>query len=74
MSEYLATLLVGAAAIYLAAGVLFAIPFVTRWSGRLDHAARNGSFGFRVLIFPASALLWPWLARRLLRSRAGTAG
>ena len=54
---------------YLAAGLLFAVPFVARWAGRLDPAARNGSLGFRLLILPGSALLWPWLLARVLRTR-----
>ncbi|HTL06008.1 MAG TPA: hypothetical protein VL241_09700 [Gemmatimonadales bacterium] len=54
---------------YLAAGLLFAVPFVARWAGRLDPAARSGSLGFRLLILPGSALLWPWLLARVLRTR-----
>jgi hypothetical protein len=54
---------------YLAVGVLFAIPFAARWAGRLDPAARVGSAGFRLLIVPGAALLWPYLTFRLARAR-----
>ena len=69
MGDRLATGLVVAAAAYLAAGLLFAVPFVARWAGRLDPAARAGTLGFRLLIVPGAALLWPWLLRRVVRSR-----
>jgi len=49
---------------HLAVGVLFAIPFVTRGVQRIDPAARDGSWGFRVLIVPGVALLWPLLVWR----------
>jgi hypothetical protein len=69
MSGGLAGVLVGVAEAYLTAGLLFAVPFVARWAGRLDPAARAGSLGFRLMILPGAALLWPLLARRLVRSR-----
>ena len=69
MPEGLARLLVLMAAGYLAAGALFAIPFAARWAGRLDPAARAGTWGFRLLIVPGSVLLWPLLAVRLGRTR-----
>jgi uncharacterized membrane protein YfcA len=69
MSGGLAGVLVGVAAAYLTAGFLFAVPFVARWAGRLDPAARAGTLGFRLLILPGAALLWPLLARRVVRSR-----
>jgi uncharacterized membrane protein YfcA len=69
MSEGLAGALLGALSAYLAVGVLFAIPFAARWAGRLDPAARVGSVGFRLLIIPGAALLWPYLAFRLARTR-----
>ncbi|MGH7561767.1 MAG: hypothetical protein ACRENB_12205 [Gemmatimonadales bacterium] len=67
MSLHIARWLVLAAAVYLAAGLLFAVPFALRWVGRLDPAARAGTWGFRLLIIPGTVLLWPLLARRLLR-------
>ena len=51
---------------YGALGVLFALAFVTTGVKRIDSQARNSGFGFRVLIFPGSAALWPILFRRWL--------
>ncbi|QDV06998.1 hypothetical protein Poly30_25170 [Planctomycetes bacterium Poly30] len=56
--------ILGALSVYLALGVLFAIPFVLVGAGRLDPDARQGTWGFRVLIFPGATLLWPLLAKR----------
>lgn len=66
MSEAAALLVVRALEAYLAVGLLFAVPFVTRWVGRTDSRAHEGSRGFRLLIVPGTTLLWPLLARRLL--------
>ena len=53
--------------IYFAIGLLFAVLFVWRGAGVIDPAALEGTIGFRLLILPASALLWPLLLRRWLR-------
>ena len=53
---------------YLALGVLFALVFAFRWVERIDPAARTGTHGFRLLILPGAAALWPLLACRLLRA------
>jgi hypothetical protein len=55
------------AEIYFAIGLLFALLFVWRGAAVIDPAAREGTFGFRLLILPASALLWPLLLRRWIR-------
>lgn len=67
MIESLATALVAAVGLYLAIGIVFALAFVTRGAGRIDPAAREGSWGFRLVILPGTAALWPLLARRWAR-------
>jgi len=54
---------------YVTLGVIFAVTFITRGVNHLDRSAKNGSWGFRVAIFPAAAILWPFLAIKL-RHRA----
>lgn len=49
---------------YLAFGVLFAAPFVLIGAGRVDSNALDGTWGFRLMIFPGAVLLWPLLAKR----------
>jgi hypothetical protein len=67
MPVSLAHAIVLVAGVYLAVGLAFALLFVTRWAGRVDPGARSGTIGFRLLIIPGSAILWPLLAHRLLR-------
>jgi len=62
-----AELAVLAVEIYFGVGILFAVVFVWRGVGSIDQAAQSGTLGFRLLILPASALLWPLLARRWWR-------
>lgn len=57
----------GIVGVYLAAGLLFAVPFVLTGVKRIDPHAAHGSWGFRVLIIPGTMFLWPLLARRWLR-------
>jgi hypothetical protein len=58
--------IVGAAGVYLGIGLLFAVVFAWRGVGRVDPAAAGGTPGFRVLIVPGAAALWPLLLRRWL--------
>jgi hypothetical protein len=53
--------------VYLAIGVLFAIAFVVRGCQRIDPAAEDGTIGFRILILPGAAALWPLLLSRWIK-------
>jgi hypothetical protein len=55
-------------AIYASAGFVFGIAFVTTGIARLDPAAKGSSWGFRVIILPGVAALWPWLLTRWVRA------
>ncbi|HVS64814.1 MAG TPA: hypothetical protein VMT85_15065 [Thermoanaerobaculia bacterium] len=63
----LAAALVLVVEIYALIGVVFALAFVFAGLAAVDPAARGAPVGFRLLILPASAALWPWLALRWLR-------
>ena len=69
MNTALAQALLGLAAIYLGIGLAFAVAFVTVGAARIDGGAASGTLGFRALILPGSAALWPLLARRWLAAR-----
>jgi len=56
------------AELYALLGVGFAFAFVWKGVARVDPAARDGTLGFRLLIVPASAALWPWLLVRWIRA------
>ena len=69
MSQTVATWLVTLLGVYAGLGVAFAIPFVVRGAGRVDESARDGTLGFRVLIFPGVVAFWPLLAKRWASGR-----
>lgn len=51
--------------LYLLVGLLFGIAFVTKGVTRIDPTAKDGaSWGFRLAILPATAALWPLMAKR----------
>jgi len=50
--------------IYVAIGLVVAVPFVARGIGRVDPAANEAPWTFRLLVLPGVVALWPLLARR----------
>lgn len=67
MSEAAAHVVIMGAAVYLAAGAVFAAPFVCYGVQAIDPVARQATAGFRALILPGVTLLWPLLAWRWAR-------
>ena len=63
-----AELFVGALALYAAAGVVFAIAFVLFGISRVDSVAEHAPIGFRLIVIPGVAALWPLLLRRWHRA------
>jgi hypothetical protein len=75
LAERIATWILALVAAYLAAGVLFALAFLSRGIERIDPAAHGARWGFRCLIAPGVVALWPLLARRWwLAARAPVEG
>ena len=62
---------VSAVAVYIGAGALFAVPFLSRGIGRIDPVARGTSLGFRLIVAPGVVALWPWFAVRWVRATRG---
>lgn len=52
---------------YLTCGGLFAIAFVLAGVRKIDPHAAHGSWGFRLVIFPGSAVFWPLLLWRWMK-------
>jgi hypothetical protein len=50
--------------VYLACGLVFAIPFAFVGVKRIDPHAAHGSWGFRLLVVPGTMAFWPLLLRR----------
>jgi len=65
--EPIVNLMVLAATLYLALGLLFALPFLWRGLPKIDPAAVGTSWRFRLLILPGVVTLWPLMAVRWLR-------
>jgi hypothetical protein len=70
MYERVATLLVDALYLYSIAGLVFAIAFVITGVKRIDSQAIGSAAGFRVLILPGAAALWPILLSRWISGTA----
>lgn len=51
---------------YAVAGIAFALAFIASGARRIDPGAAAGTVGFRILILPGVAALWPLLAYRWL--------
>jgi hypothetical protein len=62
----IANLLVSALGLYGAIGLAFGILFAVVGAGRIDPVAKGGMIGFRLLLIPGAAALWPFLLRRWL--------
>lgn len=58
---------------YAAAGLLFALAFLTVGMQRLDSRTRETRIGFRLMILPGVMILWPLLLRRWIGARRGGA-
>lgn len=54
-------------ALYGWTGLLFAIAFALKGVERVDAAAKESTWGFRVMILPGAAALWPWLLAKWVR-------
>ena len=67
--DWLAVLVVRALEIYLAIGWIFALVFVSVGIARVDPSALASSWGFRAIVAPGVAALWPLLLLRWIRRR-----
>jgi hypothetical protein len=63
------TLLLWLAGIYAAVGVVFAAAFVAVGIGRVDPVAQQAPLGFRLVVLPGCAALWPVLFKRWVSAR-----
>jgi len=59
--------------LYLACGLVFAIPFVLKGVEEIDEGARGATWGFKLIIIPATTVFWPFLLRKWIREKKKTA-
>ena len=62
-------LLLAMAEVYAAIGLLFAVAFLTAGISRVDPVSKGSGIGFRLIILPGVAALWPLLITRWIRGR-----
>ena len=55
--------------VYSLCGLAVGVPFVLRGVDRVDASARGASVGFRLLILPGTAALWPLMAAKWIKAR-----
>jgi len=55
------------AAIYLALGVLFVIPFLMKGLNKIDEGANGSTIGFKIIIIPGVIVLWPMLLSKWVK-------
>ena len=67
-----AELFVGALSAYGLAGTAFAVAFLLFGIHRVDPVAEHSSIGFRLIVMPGVAALWPLLLTRWLRADSGS--
>jgi len=63
-----AEIVVTLAGLYLAIGAVFAVSFAAGGMVLVDPATHAAPLGFRLLILPGAAALWPLLSARCLRA------
>jgi hypothetical protein len=59
-------------AVYGLAGAVFAIAFVLFGIHRVDPVAEHSPIGFRLIVIPGAAALWPLLLTRWFRVVSGS--
>lgn len=55
--------------IYFIIGVLFSIPFVSRFIEVIDEGVKGSHWTFKMIILPGCVALWPLLLVKLLNTR-----
>ena len=55
--------------IYLGCGFVFGVFFVLRGTQAAYPQTPGGTWGFKIMIFPGCAVLWPFLLGRWLKHR-----
>jgi hypothetical protein len=57
---------------YIGIGLVFGVFFAMKGAMILDPVAKGAPIGFRLLVLPGSAALWPLLLSKLLRKKEVT--
>lgn len=55
-------------AAYLAAGFVFAVPFIWKGVAKVDEGAHGATRGFRIIIIPGTIVFWPFLLKKWINA------
>ena len=55
--------------LYLACGLVFAVPFVLTGVEKIDEGAQGATWGFKLIIIPGTVVFWPLLLNKWLQER-----
>ena len=55
------------AAVYLALGVVFVIPFLMKGLTKVDEGAHGSTMGFKIIIIPGVIVFWPVLLSKWMK-------
>ena len=61
------TILFLALAIYLIAGILFAVFFLLNGIEKIDTTAHGSGWGFRLIVLPGTIVFWPVLLNKWIK-------
>ena len=70
----MAEILLMIAAVYLALGVVFVIPFLIKGLNKVDEGAHGSTFGFKIIIIPGVIVFWPVLLSKWMKSNLNHGG
>lgn len=63
----MATIFLFILSLYLILGGLFAIFFLSKAIYKMDSLVKSSSIAFRLILIPASVLLWPYLLLKIFK-------
>jgi len=54
---------------YLIIGLGFALFFVFGGAEKIHHSIKGGGLGLKLILLPASIMLWPYLLKRVIQKK-----
>lgn len=70
MADAIANAVLLLAGAYAAVGCVVAVAFAARGIQRVDPGAAHAPIGFRLIILPGAAALWPWALAKWARAQS----
>lgn len=58
-------------AIYILTGIIFSVPFLTKWIDLIDGAAEESPWTFKLMILPGCIVFWPVLMQKCQKAWKG---